>query len=934
MKLKASFLILLCFATALSQKPPLDHDIYDKWPSIRGTEISRDGNWLLYGVGPAVGDAELFIRSLDDETVIKVPRGANARFTFDSRFAVATIVPAKADADKARKDKKPAPKNAIAIIDLLAAKVTSIENVPGFRLAQDDKGWVAFIPDKTPATPLAGGQPPKEEPKSEKKKDHALGKDLVLMHVPTGRKLEIPDVVDYVFDKSGDTFIYTRSTKDGKEDGVYKLELAASGISTPATALIAGLGNYKGIAVSDKTGDVAFITDRDDYKSEQPGFTLYVTSQGEGVSRAIAKQGAGGIPDGWWISPTSNVTFSESGNRITFRTVLRPTVEPKKEDIPVEDQVSLDVWNWRDPELQPMQLLGAAAERNRTFAAIYDLRTKSITQLETPEIRGVSVGARGDARYALGSDNRPYRQLVSWDDTYTDYYLIDLDTGKRTRIAEKSGTNVSLSPDAKYAFWYDQDVRAWYTLETRTGIKRNVSAKIPNALFDEEDDHPAPPPGLGSAGWTKGDALFVIYDAYDLWALDPSGQKAPINVTDGLGRAWSIRLRNIRLDREVDHIGDTLLLSAVNLKSKASGFYRDQIGRRIEPQRLIMEDRAMGMPTKADGADTVYFTKQTFTEFPDVWVSDLEFKNLYKVTDANPLQKQYNWGTSELIEWTSLNGQKLRGILRKPEDFSPLKTYPMIVYCYETLTETLHSYRSPGPSSGAGISPSFYTSRGYIVFEPDIPYQIGYPGQSAKDAILPGVSAVLAKGFVDPKRIGLLGHSWGGYQTAYLVTQSDMFRAAIAGAPVSNMISAYGGIRWGPGMVRQFQYEKGQSRIGGSLWERPLLYIENSPIFWVEKVRTPLLLLHNDQDDAVPWYQSIEMFTALRRLGKPSWFINYNGEFHGIRKRANQKDWTVRMQQYFDHYLKNAPPPKWLIEGIPATLKGKEFGLGPVRGGG
>jgi dipeptidyl aminopeptidase/acylaminoacyl peptidase len=195
---------------------------------------------------------------------------------------------------------------------------------------------------------------------------------------------------------------------------------------------------------------------------------------------------------------------------------------------------------------------------------------------------------------------------------------------------------------------------------------------------------------------------------------------------------------------------------------------------------------------------------------------------------------------------------------------------------------------------------------------------------------VPGVLHILEMGFVDRERIGVQGHSWGGYQIAYMITRTNIFRAAEAGAPVSNMTSAYGGIRWGSGMSRMFQYEKTQSRIGGTLWEYTQRYIENSPLFWADKIQTPVLMMHNDKDGAVPWYQGIEFFVALRRLGKPVWMLNYNGEAHGLRKYINQKDFAVRMQQFFDHYLKEAPAPVWMQEGVPAVKKGKTLGLQPV----
>jgi len=344
----------------------------------------------------------------------------------------------------------------------------------------------------------------------------------------------------------------------------------------------------------------------------------------------------------------------------------------------------------------------------------------------------------------------------------------------------------------------------------------------------------------------------------------------------------------------------------------------------------MLDERFGYRTTKAEDADVLLFTRESFREFPDLWVSDLSFRDMRKMSDANPQMAEYRWGTAELVHWRSIDGAPLDGILYKPDGFDPSQQYPMMVYFYETMSDNLHAFQQPGPG-GSSISVSFYVSRGYVVFIPDIHYRVGYPGQSALDCVVPGVLHVLGMGFVDPKRVGVQGHSWGGYQIAYLVTQTDVFAAAEAGAPVSNMTSAYGGIRWGTGMSRMFQYERTQSRIGGTLWQARRLYIENSPLFWADKIETPVLMLHNDEDTAVPWYQGIEFFVALRRLGKPVWLLNYNGEPHGITKYQNRKDFAIRMQQYFDHYLKGTPEPVWMAEGVPAVLKGRTLGLDLVE---
>jgi dipeptidyl aminopeptidase/acylaminoacyl peptidase len=373
-------------------------------------------------------------------------------------------------------------------------------------------------------------------------------------------------------------------------------------------------------------------------------------------------------------------------------------------------------------------------------------------------------------------------------------------------------------------------------------------------------------------------------------------------------------------DRAIDPT-KPLMLRAFDEDTKASGFYTDKLGSKAVPEKVVMADLAYGNPQKARDADVYMVTKSTVTDFPNLWVGP-SLTSLTQISDANPWQKEYNWVTAELVTWTSSDGVPLQGILYKPENFDPSKKYPMISYFYEELSDGLHNYVVP--TGRNVINPTHYASNGYLIFEPDIHYEVGYPGPSAVKSIVPGVQKLLERGYVDPKGLGLQGQSWGGYQTLFLITQSQMFSAAMAGAPVVNMFSAYGGIRWGSGVARAFQYEKTQSRIGKSIWDSPNQYMENSPLFWLPRVTTPLFIMGNDADDAVPWYQSIETFVGMRRLGKEVYFIDYNNDVHNPASRANQKDIAARMQQFFDNKLKGKPAPKWMIEGIPAKDKGRD----------
>jgi dipeptidyl aminopeptidase/acylaminoacyl peptidase len=484
--------------------------------------------------------------------------------------------------------------------------------------------------------------------------------------------------------------------------------------------------------------------------------------------------------------------------------------------------------------------------------------------------------------------------------------------------------------------WFDAVKRHWFAISTKGASAKpvQISRGIKHPLQDELHDTPNLPSAYGVAGWLVGDQGLLVYDRYDIWKLDPAGKQSPVCLTFEEGRKNELSYRYLTLDREEVAIEpeSTVLLSAFNQETKASGFYSLDLSQSRSAKdasslrRLIMLNESVSGLVKAKNNDQVMFTRSTFRQCPDLWSSDLHFETVSRISDINPQQEEYSWGTAELVHWKAADGQELDGILMKPDGFDPSKKYPMMVYFYERNSDNLHRYYTPAAGRSI-ICHSFYVSRGYLVFVPDIPYKTGQPGPSAVNAILPGVDSIVDLGFVKEDKIGIQGHSWGGYQTAYLVTQTDRFACAESGAPVSNMTSAYGGIRWGSGLSRMFQYERTQSRIGEDLWSAREKYIANSPLFFADKINTPLLILHNDQDGAVPWYQGIELFVALRRLGRPAWMLNYNDEPHWVMDDYNRRDFAKRMQQFFDHYLLDAPEPQWMAVGIPATEKGEDFGL-------
>jgi acetyl esterase/lipase len=933
-------IILVAFAIPLSvvpatgqlevEKRPLTHADYDDWRSIQGQRISPDGRWVLYTAAPQEGDGELVVRQVESGREFRHPRGSGAEFSAETTHVVFLIDPPEADVKAARKeDTKPAdmPKKALGIMSLADGSVDTVERVKGFTLPEDVGGWVAYLHEKptseeesaeeqeeeVEAAAAEGGQEAEEE---QDKKEKEFGTTLTLRSLANGDEWNAASVLEYMFTNDAGYLLYTVSSEEEPEaDGIYGYRPAEGSSVT----IIAGKGNYKRLAIDEAQTRLAFVTDRDDYEAESPTFNLYGWGVGDDAAELwVSHASTAGFPDGMAVSDKSEISFNDSGDIVLFGIKEIPGPEPEEEEDD-EEKAVFDLWHWQDPYPQPQQLVMRERVENNTWESVYHIDSNRFVKLADEEIPDVRLS--DDGTVAISQTNVPYTQQISYYGTFNDIYVIDPETGSRTMAAEKIFRGAQLSPAGRYVTWFGMDDYDWHVYDISQGTTANLTADLA-VPFDREDwDTPQAAGSYGIAGWTDGDASVLIYDRYDIWEIQPDGSGARM-ITEGYGRANDLSFRYLRLDPDKDSIDPTerIMLRASNEETMATGFWWDSVTGTAEPTEIVMADLRFGTPVKAEEADVLMYTQSRFDEFPDLWVSGMDFVGK-RVSHLGAQMEPFLWGTAELRDFYSSDGVPLKGILLKPEGFDPTKKYPLLVYIYETLHQGLHNYRNPSP--GTSVNPSYYVSNGYVMWMPDIEYTTGYPGKDALKCVLPGINMLIGEGYIDPERIGIQGHSWGGYQIAYMITQTHIFAAAEAGAPVSNMTSAYGGIRWASGMVRQFQYEQTQSRLGASLWEVPLRYVENSPLFWADKIQTPVLMIHNDEDGAVPWYQGIEMMMALRRLEKPAWMFNYNGEAHGLRQRPNQKDWTIRMQQFFDHYLKGAEAPAWMTEGILAWEKGK-----------
>ena len=822
----------------------------------------------------------------------------------------------------------PATRAQFAIIKLADGSQQTVDG-RNPRFPQDNGKWMLYAPGADSAgTDIAGGAaaagggrggrggggagagaPPAPGGR------RAFGSALVLRNMDTGTEERMADILAANFDDSAKVLVYTVASRDTTRDGIFIRDLNTGTVKTVLT----GKGNYRGFTFDRTQQQFAFTSDRDEFGKEKARNSIYVGSLKTGTAAPVI------TPAQW---PTDmrlpdnggSVAFTRSGNALLF--ALAP---PAEDTIPVDSLVgkaNFDLWHYKDPSLQPTQKLRVAADRNRTYQALYHLATKKIVRLADDTVANVQLSE--DGKVGLASSGVRYAIQSMWGEGGTDVYVVDPASGTRRMILENLDGNAQLSVDGKYVAIYAD--RRWSAYNIATAKMVDLTSALKNVHFEQETwSTPDTPSAWGIAGWTKGDRSVLIYDRFDIWEIDPLGVRPAVVVTDSVGRRerMTLRIINVGRDPEERFIDPTkpLWLRAFDEDTKESGYYKEQFGVVKPPEKVLMGAYNYGIPQKAKGAEVYMYTRSTAAEFPNLWVGP-SLTTVEKMSDANPWQKDYNWVTSELVTWTSADGIPLQGILYKPENFDPSKKYPMVSYFYEDLSDGLYNYIAP--TGRNVINPTHYASNGYLVFEPDIHYEDGHPGNSAMKSIVPGVQSLVARGFVDPKALGLQGQSWGGYQIAYMITQTSMFTAAMAGAPVANMTSAYGGIRWGSGVNRSMQYEHGQSRIGKNIWDAQQLYIENSPLFHLPAVKTPLFIMSNDMDDAVPWYQGIELFIGMRRLGKEVYMINYNNDVHNPASRANQKDIAMRMQQFFDTKLKGAPAPEWMVKGIPAKDKGKD----------
>ncbi|HWK07814.1 MAG TPA: prolyl oligopeptidase family serine peptidase [Puia sp.] len=950
-------------------------------PRGAGATITEDSRLVIFQIHPAFSDTRdarikkktpdqfpkdtLAWIELGKDSVVKIPRVKSYKVPEKDGTWLAYLL------DKPQSDSAKPAADSLARIHKLLSRADSLS-----RVADSLRSKVAEIGSKgfsVLSVPKKDTHPAGETIEE--------GTELVLRNLNTGQEKKFPLVSEYSFSKNGQVLIVetTRKNADSASKALVLwvntgssasirmdnsiVQSSASGSALPGSltlkvdTVMKGFHDAKNYALDEPGSQLAFVAERDSVTRALVKFyrLWYYTP---GMDSAIIRADRNSIrltgspaPAPLTISPDYANSFSKDGSRLYLG--LAPIRPPKDTNLVDFETARLDVWNYKDDYLAPQQLVQLPNDLKRSFLAVISKGGNTLTALADDSCETVIPAQEGNGAYALGLSSKGYRVRQQWEESGLQrLYLVDLRTGSHKLIQDKVREGGSISPSGKFILWYDWRQKNWFTYTIANGKITNITKDIRVPLYDEEDDHPDDPPPHGAMGWLEDDKYVYVYDKYDIWQCNPAGQTRPVNLTNGIGRTHKYAFRYIRLDKEERFLrkGQLALFTIFNHKDMGSGLTLHKVGSRFSLDTARQQTFPVSFPFsgffKAKNSWTLAYLQGSFDKPYDIYMAPAIDTTAAQqpalvagtptasqaaaaprqLSHINPQQQSYNWFTVELHHWKMFDGKMSEGLLYKPQDFDSTKKYPILFYYYERDAETRYDYMAPQPVR-ASINIPYFASNGYLVFDPDIFYKTGQPGEDAYNSIMSAVKYLSRFKWVDTTKMALQGHSWGGYQTAYLVTRTHIFAAAEAGAPVANMTSAYGGIRWGTGISRQFQYEKSQSRLGTTLWEHPEVYIRNSPLFRADKVTTPLLMMHNDADGAVPWYQGIEYFSALRRLGKKVWMMQYNGEDHGLGERRNRKDWSIRLGQFFGYYLKGEPPAKWITDGVPATLKGIDWGL-------
>ncbi|MDQ3168820.1 MAG: prolyl oligopeptidase family serine peptidase [Acidobacteriota bacterium] len=895
------FSAALCTNAFAQPKPALTPVDYGKFETLgfagpRGG-LSPDGTWIAYPVSRSSRDNELRIRKIGEATDTVVAFGSSAAFSDDSKWLAYAIGMPELDREKLVRDKKPV-QSKLGLMSLATGDVTTIEGIESFSFDGTGRflAMRRYAPERPAGAPAANA-------------DEPGGTTLIVRTLAAGTDASFGNVNEFAWQDEGSLLAMAISASDKTGNGLQLLDASTSVLRV----LDSGASIYSMLAWREESADLAGLKSRTDEKREGPTHALLGwTGLGTAGERRHAIDPAaadGALTAGTRIVAARRPSWSKDG-RIVFAGVAAWDEKPEKTDgekKTADDTVDVNVWHPKDAEVMPLQQKSAPAIRRRNVAGAWHLDADRFVKLG--DVHTETITPLDGRSYALVQTWTPYAMQRSIGRGAVDLSLVDLATASRTPLRQNLRNDyIEVSPGGRYIVYLEKD--QFWTIDTETKAVANITRGARTSFVDRGSDVTVPQkPAFGIAGWTKNDRDVLVYDEFDIWRVSPDGSAATALTR---GAADSVRHRLIKLDADEDvvDLDKPAYVQLFGIWTKASGLGVMENGRMT---RAVWMDKSVARLAKADKAGVFAYVVQAYDDPADIFVGGPSLTDAKQVSNLNPFQGEYPWGRATLVEYRNKAGRRLQGVLHYPAAHDASKKYPMVVYMYERLSDDVHRYIAPDDRSAYNVTA--FTQRGYFVLQPDIVFEPREPGLSVIDCVESAVKTVARMGVIDASKVGITGHSWGGFDTVYLSTHSKMFAAGVAGAPITNLVSNYGSHHWGPGIAETGHIETGQQRMEVPLYEDLPAYIRNSAIFNVHNMTTPLLVMFGESDGVVRFHQGVELYNVARRAGKQVVLITYPGEDHGLRKRPNMIDYHRRSMAWFDHYLKGAPAERWITEG-------------------
>ncbi|MFC2155615.1 alpha/beta hydrolase family protein [Acidobacteriota bacterium] len=736
-----------------------------------------------------------------------------------------------------------------------------------------------------------------------------------------------------MLDKKSDLVAYTISSKDKRGNGVYIYNLK----TYITQALETGNFNYSNLSWNKDRTAIAALKYDDAKKEKDPVDIRIITVMGVNSDHVKTfeynSEDISGLPENMRLAVknekgSNKITWSNDNERLFLSIKKKIPKAPEKNKSPDDslmDEATTDVWHWKDKKLVSQQMLEAKKEKNKAFRIVFNCNSKKAIQLTGDEIQRIFRRPDTDT-WAIGTDDRAY--ISDWDVPKNDFYRINLLTGERKLIIKEQIGSMNISPDREKAiFW--RDGHYWY-YNFKNHSRENITANVAVSFLNREHDLYGSSPAYGFVGWVKDHDSVIVNHKLDLWQLPLDGKSKAVNLTESITLKDSIRFRfddmsfikKPEMEERYIDLSTPIIISAFNIKTKYSGYYqlsKNELKKLIYKPAFFTNSRWWRWRSgliKAKKSTAIIFRQSSYEKYPEAFLSTTDFSKPKKLTTTNPQQSKYKWGHRVLIDYTNDDGVPLQGILSIPDGYKKGQRLPMIVFSYEKLSEGLFRYPN-FRISGHSVGEMMYVSDGYLFLKPDIHFNIGTPHSDMHECIDAAIGKVLELGYVDEKRIGYQGFSFGGHCGMFISTQKNRFAAIAAGAGVSNLVQGFNIDIVYDGSNEQDYYMTQQGRLGADPTAKPEMYIRESAVFNAKNMDTPLLLFHGTADKVVQWEHSFDLYSILRFLKKPVIFLSYRGEGHGLRQKANRLDIQKRLKEYFDHYLKGKEAPEWIVNGLP-----------------